>query len=457
MLVFYIILILLIIAFLVYFAYAFSRIDKHTYDIAQPVAIRSDQSIDVTSIPIFGQRDTFGREKVSLPYTLGDYTHIYGINPDFFDITSGGGSIQYLQNQAAAELKIDGGLSGEAIHQTKRYHHYMPGKSQFILSSFVFGIKNIGTIKNTGYFDNRNGIFFQQNGDGKLRFILRSYTTGAVEERLIEQFNWNGDKADGSGKTGFVLDISKAQLLFIDFQWLGVGKVNCGFINKNDYILCHTFYNSNILDKVFITSGNLPVRCQIARDQVLADGVSMTQICSTVISEGGYVESGRDWSYGTSEVKTLSDDNETGILAIKLKDSFGTYSYPNRMTVRMGNVSTLSSGENIIYYIKKVSYGSSLTATWTDIDEESGVQFTTSFAIPTDNIFTLETGYAAGDSQGNKNFANSGGNLPPISAKQNYIVQNFDSNNSEAYILTAKRLGTNTSSINASMQWREIY
>jgi hypothetical protein len=450
MLVVYIILILIIVAFLIYFAYAFSRINKHTYDIAQP--------LDVTSIPIFGQRDAFGREKVAIPHTLGDYTHIYGINPDFFDITSGGGSIQYLQHQAASELKIDDGLSGEAIHQTKRYHHYMPGKSQFILSSFVFGESNSGTSKSTGYFDNRNGIFFHQNEQGDLSFILRSYTTGTAEERIIERANWNGDKADGSGKTGFNLDITKTQLLFIDFQWLGVGKVNCGFINKNDYILCHTFYNSNILDKVFMSSGNLPLRCQIARDQALAGGVSMTQICSTVISEGGYVEAGRDWSIGTSVANSISNNNETGILAIKLKDSFGTYNDPNHMTIRLGNANTLSSGEDIIYYIKKVSYGSSLAATWTDINEESGAQFTTSFSIPTDNIFTLETGYAAGNSQGNKNFANSGGNLPPVSAKQNYIVQNFNSDDSEAYILTAKRLdGSGTANVSASMQWREIY
>lgn len=408
-------------------------------------------------MPIIGERDAFGREKVALPYTLGDYGHIYGINPDFFDITTGGGSIQYTEDQSSVTMLIDSGLSGKSIHQTKRYHHYMPGKSQLILSLFVFGSADIGTSKNTGYFDDKNGIFFQQSGDGKLKFILRSYTSGSVEERIIEQNDWNGDKADGTGPEGFKIDITKTQLLFIDFQWLGVGRVRCGFINKNDYILCHTFFNSNILDKVFMTSGNLPVRCEIDRGTALNTKASMTQICSTVISEGGYTESGRDWSIGTSVTKALSNNNETDILAIKLKDNFGTYNYDNRMTVRLGNINVLTTGENVIYYIKKASYGSSLAATWSDINVESGVQFATSFSIPTDNIFTLSTNYAAGDAQGNKNFANAGGNNPPVSAKQNYIVQNFESNNSEAYILSAKRLGTDTANVVASLQWREIY
>lgn len=445
-----VLLLIFFIAFLCYIIYFTSEIDNKTYQIAQP--------INVNKLPIMGERDAFGREKIAIPYTLGDYAHIYGINPDFFDISEGGGSFHYAEDEASVTLFIEAGTSGKAIHQSKRYHHYMPGKSQFILSSFVFGNFETGTSKNTGYFDDDNGIFFQQNSQGNLRFILRSYTSGSPQERVVEQKDWNTDKADGSGKSGFNLDITKTQLLFIDFEWLGVGMVRCGFINKDNYILCHTFYNSNILDKVFMSTPNLPIRCEIDRDTIQTSSAGMSQICSTVISEGGYVESGRDWSFGTSITKPISNNNETPILAIKLKDTFGTYNYANRMTVRLGNVNVLSSGESIVYDIKKVSHGSSLnTNSWSDINEESGVQFATSFSIPTDNIFTLETGYAAGDSQGNKNFASAGGNNPPISAKQNYIVQNFDSNDSEAYILTAKRLNGTTANVVASMQWREIY
>ena len=427
-------------------------------EISGNVGTSITNKVDVEVIRSAGQVDAFGRERVSLPFTLGDYTHIYGINPDFFDITTGGGSFQYIENKASVKLVVEDGTSGSAIHQTKRYHHYMPGKSQLILSTFVFGTSQADTIKRTGYFDDKNGIYFEQAADGQLSFNIRSYTTGAVSVRQVSQNNWDSDKADGSGQSGFNLDITKTQLFFIDFQWLGVGKVRCGFVNKNDYILCHTFYNSNNLDTVFMSSGNLPVRCEINRDTATAGSSSFDQICSTVISEGGYVESGRDWSVGTSITKAIPNDNETDILAIKLKDSFGTYNYDNRMTIRLGEINVLSTGESIIYNIKKVNHGSSLNASnWTDINEESGVQFATSFSIPSDNIFSLENGYASGGSQGNKNFANSGGNNPPVSAKQNYIVQNFNSDDSEAYILTAKRLNGNTANVTASMKWREIY
>ena len=433
---------LLIIGLLSFISYNTNQEINKTYQAGQP--------INVINKPLAGSVDAFGRGRISLPYTIGDYTHIYGSNPDFFDVVDRGGSIQYLENKAAVELSIDSGTSGSAIHQTKRYHQYMPGKSQSILSSFNFLSPEEGVTKRTGYMDDNNGIFFQQTGDGELSFNIRSYTSGAVTERKVVKNDWNGNSE-------LDLDITKTQLLFIDFQWLGVGKVRCGFVIKDDYIVCHTFYNSNTLTEVFMSNPNLPIRCEISSEEVIASGASMNQICSTVISEGGYVENGRDWAFGTSAPVTINNNTETAILAIKLKDTYGQYNYDNRMTVRLGNINILTTGEDIKYNVRKITDGDSLSTSWLDINEESGVQRSISdLTIPT-NSYLLSSAYAAGNAQGSKNFASSSGNAPPITAKQNYIVQNFESNNSEAYLLTAQRIGGDTANVTASMQWREIY
>ena len=125
--------------------------------------------------PYKPQDDAFGRARVSEPFTLGDYKHLYSIDPDFVDVYSGiGATVTFNVNQAAAILQSGISTNGYTIHQTKRYHHYMPGKSQLIYSSFNFGQPQQNVIKRTGYFDDRDGIYFEQDQNGNLNFVIRS-------------------------------------------------------------------------------------------------------------------------------------------------------------------------------------------------------------------------------------------------------------------------------------------
>ena len=102
----------------------------------------------------------------------------------------------------------------------------------------------------------------------------------------MTQANWNGDKLDGTGPSGITLDPSKAQILWLDFEWLGVGSVRCGFVINGQFIICHTFTNANEITSVYMTTAILPVRYEITSGSAVT--ASLKQICSTVISEGGY-------------------------------------------------------------------------------------------------------------------------------------------------------------------------
>ena len=140
--------------------------------------------------------DAFGRQRVSDVYTLGDYKHLYSINNDFVDFTTASADIQYNVNQSLVTLSTSTVSSSRAVHQTKMYHNYMPGKSQMILSSFVFGAEEAGVIKRTGYFDDYNGIFLEQDRTGSLQLVLRTATngTGSLQETRVKQENWNINK-----------------------------------------------------------------------------------------------------------------------------------------------------------------------------------------------------------------------------------------------------------------------
>lgn len=401
--------------------------------------------------------DAFGRQMVTTPYTLGDYKHLYGIDPNFLEYITNGATVAYQPNQACARLTTSNNPASRIVHQSKFYHHYMPGKSQLILSSFNFYAAVPNVTKRTGYFDDNNGIYFEQTGNGTLNFVVRSYVNGSPVETRVPQSSWNRNKCNGVGPNAFTLDITKTQLIFIDFQWLGVGRVRVGFVHDGEYIVAHVFDHSNHLPTVYMSTPNLPIRCEVVNTGTTTGGY-IDQICSSVMSEGGYVEAGTDWAVTSPTLRTLAAGVTLPVLAIRLKTAYKTYA--NRMIVRLGQVNLLSTGSNIKYRILKLPNISQLTigGSWVSVDDDSGVEYMAGATAFTDGD-EMGSGYVAASSQ---NLVQTQGGAPtpnmPLAAKKNYIVQNFDSTDSEIYVVVATNLHpTDSTTVGVAMQWREIY
>jgi len=401
-----------------------------------------------------GQTDAFGRIRMSEPFTLGDYKHLYGLDPNFIDYTVNGGTVEFQSNKACARLTTTSNSASRVVHQTKFYHHYMPGKSQQILSSFNFYAATTNVTKRTGYFDDNNGIYFEQAGDGTLSWVIRTYTSGAPVENRKTQSEWNIDKCDGTGGSTFDIDITKTQLSFIEFQWLGVGSVTVGFVHEGAFIPCHQFHHSNSLTTVYMSTPNLPVRCEIVNTGTTT-GAYFDQICSTVASEGGYVEAGTDWAVSSPSLIALASGATLPVLAIRLKTTFKTYA--NRMIVRAGNINVFSDGENIKWRLIKLPAQSQLTgSTWVDVDDDSGVQYNATCTAFTDGD-ELDNGFVGASTQGSQKAGGAPAANIPSSAKKNYIIQNYDSSDSEIYVVVATNLGAQSTNVGVGFQWREIY
>jgi hypothetical protein len=434
--------------------------------------------------------DAFGRARVSELFTLGDYKHLYAIDPNFVDSTASGATITFNLDQACATMATSASTSSIAVHQTKFYHHYQPGKSQLIYTSINFRAPHRNVTKRTGYFDARDGIYFEQVGsdtaDGStvntstqtLNWVIRTYTESGVSEadyvttvngaaytykRRVPQNEWNVDHCDGTGPSGFQIDVTKTQLCWIDFQWLGVGRVRCGFVHNGELILAHEYYHSNILPFVYISNPNLPVRCEI-RNTGITTGGTMDQICSSVMSEGGYVESGIDWSVFTTERATPTPGRtRLPLIAIRLKNSFA--GYPNRLSVRPLTLSLFAKTEPIVYEVCKLPSAASLSTTdvgglvWTSADVNSGVEYcvnATGFTAA--NVDRFASGYVPAGSSQNSLSPVASGSL--TSAKKNIISQNIDSTDSEVYVVIVSTIFAGnqlTADVACAIQWREIY
>ena len=233
--------------------------------------------------------DAFGRLRVSQPYTLFDSQSRYAADNQFDTSTSGTGSTTFNSNQSSVSMSVTAGGVGSVVRQTYRVFPYQPGKSLLVLATFVM---DNGTSANlnqkVGYFNTDNGVFFRRTA-GVNSFVMRTNTTGTPSDaRSAAQSAWNGDKLDGTGASGLTLDLTKPQILWMDFEWLGVGSVRCGFIINGEYIVCHTFETSNVYGTtVYMTTAILPVRYEITTTTA-AVAATLTQVCSSVMSEGGF-------------------------------------------------------------------------------------------------------------------------------------------------------------------------
>lgn len=450
--------------------------DRSNFEVMMLSTINGEVVTTSNPLPVLTtNNDAFGRTQVSEPFTLGDYKHLYAVDENFINkIVGTGSSVEFNINKACATLITGIGTTCYTAHQTKIYHHYQPGKSQFILSSINFKDYQTNVTKRTGYFDDKNGIYAEQvgvtTGIGTMNIVLRSYASGSVQERRIPQEQWNKNTLTnvGIGSTnnyyGIEMDITKTQLFWTDFQWLGVGKVRCGFVIDGMRILCHEYSNTNHLDAVYMSNPNLPVRCEVFNTGVGIGG-SMDQICATVVSEGGYVESGIDWAIGISTMRSTGSTGGVALpaLAIRLKNSFK--SQENRAIVRPNMVSVYAETKSVNFNIIKLPNSSYLSTTdvgglvWTSVNTNSAVEYCTNATSYT-NGEILEGGYcSAGASQ---NAVSTSAVTPGdiTKSKKNVITQNFDSTNSEIYLIAIKTIETGnnvTANVSATIQWREIY
>jgi hypothetical protein len=232
-----------------------------------------------------GTTDAFGRQRVSNPLTLFDSSHRYRDNNLWSTATTGTASATFIANEGLVNLTVNNASGTQIIRETTKVFTYQPGKSLLVMNTFVPATPKANLRQRVGYFGADNGMYFEINGTTPY-FVERSLSTGTQTE--VAQANWNGDKLNGTGPSGLTLDITKAQIIWMDIEWLGLGTVRMGFIINGQFILCHSFHHANLITSTYITTASLPLRCELTNTGATSGSSTMKQVCSTVISEGGY-------------------------------------------------------------------------------------------------------------------------------------------------------------------------
>ena len=353
-----------------------------------------------TSLPVSiggTNLDAFGRLRVSNPFTLFDSSHRFADNNLWATSTTGTAAATFNQDEGLVNLTVGTASGDQIIRETIKVFSYQPGKSLLIMSTFVMGTAKANLRQRVGYYGAANGIYFERDGTTNY-MVERSSVTGVLTNTRVAQANWNQDPLDGTGPSGLTLDSSKAQILYMDLEWLGLGTVRTGFIINGAFVPAHNFDHANLVTTTYITTASLPLRYEMTNTAATASASTLKQVCSTVISEGGYQLAGAQLSAGTTITapKTLTTAGTFyPVVSIRLKST--------RLDaiVILSAISILGISNNANYKWEVVVQGTTTGGTWVSAGTNSAVEYNiTGTAFSSTGGRILATGFFQGSNQG---------------------------------------------------------
>lgn len=427
-------------------------------DIDNPIPVSKDTNVNSQTNPIYvegvnnasffapTQSDAFGRLRVSNPTTLFDTQARYYNHNQFSSNVAGGGTYTYDSNSSTFAMAVTGASGDHVYAETYKVFPYQPGKSLLIYTTFCMNQAKANLRQRVGYFSTQNGIFFEVDGT-TLNMVIRSYSSGVVTEDRVPQSLWNGDTLDGYGLSGIVLNPAVDQIFFTDIEWLGVGSVRTGFVINGQYIVAHTFNHANESGNTttYMSTACLPVRYEITNTGLTGSSSTLRQICSSVISEGGYSLEGQPRSIGhalASPVTLPNDQSFKPIIAIRLKSTCpDSIVLPKFYTIAPTAQSTFKYR---IYNSQATSTGGS----WVDVGSDSPVQYNLApTAISTGTI--VAEGFIISSNQ------TAGAPVQVGFGFENQLQRDSFTGTMYEYIIAVATTGTNQT-VYASLEWQEV-
>jgi len=125
--------------------------------------------------------------------------------------------------------------------------------------------------------------------------VVAANLTKTVDTR-VAQSQWNLDRMDGTGPSGYNIDLSRMQMFYIDYSWYGAGFIRWGLRGANgDVTYVHKMQNNNVNFEAYMRSGNLPGRYEsstLPPKTALTTGFSSGVTTLPVTSTAGFPSSG---------------------------------------------------------------------------------------------------------------------------------------------------------------------
>lgn len=394
------------------------------------------------------QFDAYGNSKHSSHNALSDFTTYYDDLPDeFWNDTQGVGSnIAHTVLSNAVVLTTDVGDGDYANRVTHRYHKLIPGNGQLVNQGVRVGdTGKTNVIREWGYCDSLNGVFFQLNGFD-LRIGLRNNRTGIVSTEYIERADWNGDQLIGGPDSTMLLDVSAANKYWFDIQDQA-GRIRFGVYDTNgNRVVCHTQCSLNTTAIGQITFPTLPLSWK--QYNVGVSGSLSQLVCgvSNVMTEGVREPWGTTVAQVPPDTVTIGNGSFTPIWSMRCKTLLK--GAPNRVAVVPKFISVITDTESVVLQIIK---NPTLTAPAWDIDVgvESAIEGDTTASAYSGGTVVATMLVSPGQPE-NINLSKF------FDYRGEHLNLHADGVNSHEYCLVGKTISGLTTEVFSSMIWWEI-
>jgi hypothetical protein len=228
---------------------------------------------------------TKDRLKVSEVTTTYFTSFQFGPTGEWDPSTSSGGTVTYNATLGGMDLGVSSTLNSQSIFQSRRVMSYVPGRSSGLSGAYRLSNLTSGIRYRWGIFDENNGAFFEVNGSD-INCVVRSNTTGSVVDSSVPRSSWNEDKLDGSGRSGIILDLTKQQLPYIEYEWYGAGEVKYYFLIDGRKRLVHVASHANRISTVYCRTPFLPLRAEVKNLTGASGGGTLYYGSVSHVSEG---------------------------------------------------------------------------------------------------------------------------------------------------------------------------
>ena len=106
-----------------------------------------------------------------------------------------------------------------------------------------------------------------------------------VQDLIIPQSQWNLDKCDGTGPSGYNIDITKMQMIGIQFSWYGAGFIDWMLRGPDgNYTFCHRLKGNNLNSEAYMRTGNGPVRYEVLNES------ARSRLAASISDEQNFLE-----------------------------------------------------------------------------------------------------------------------------------------------------------------------
>jgi hypothetical protein len=332
--------------------------------------LSADQSI-LSSAPQ-RLRDNLGRFEVSEVQNLFEADFEYSTQPMRWEnYIVGGATIAQVPGSGGVLMSVTSAAGDIAIRQTRPYIRYQPGKTIYMASGTVFGAAYANQTQRVGFFDDGNGIFFEQSAPtvanpSGMGVVYRTDVNSVPTDTRISYENWSDPQGIKS-----TVNWSIIQMIWIEFAWYGAGLLRWGvMIGGEPYVLHQVGIGNKTAQTVpWSRTGNIPVRYELRNSGATTAG-TLNHYGVSVLAKGKIdVQRGFTYGYGMAPTvparSVIASSTRFPLLSIRYR-AMGTLEYGVDAAYSGAN-GTLPTGGSAISGVTSSAASTVITtgATWT--------------------------------------------------------------------------------------------